>query len=307
MLSAVLGMIGMYILSKIDYRKYKKIYFLIYIVSVAVLFLVLIPGLGIEGNGARRWIAVPIINQFQPSEFTKIGLIIFFAGYLTEHKNDLRDFKKGFIIPLVYLMIPIATLYLVQNHLSASLIIGAVACIMMVIAGTRIMYFVIFGTIGGGGLLSYVIYKISSGASGSSFRLGRIVSFLDPWQDLTGTGWQVVQGLYAIGSGGLFGVGLGESKQKYLWLSEPQNDFIFAVIAEELGFVGCLIIMILFGILIWRGALIAMKAPDAFGSLLAVGIVSLVAVQVVLNIAVVTSSMPNTGIPLPFSAMEEQH
>lgn len=204
-------------------------------------------------------------------------------------------------------MIPIATLYLVQNHLSASLIIGAVACIMMVIAGTRIMYFVIFGTIGGGGLLSYVIYKISSGASGSSFRLGRIVSFLDPWQDLTGTGWQVVQGLYAIGSGGLFGVGLGESKQKYLWLSEPQNDFIFAVIAEELGFVGCLIIMILFGILIWRGALIAMKAPDTFGSLLAVGIVSLVAVQVVLNIAVVTSSMPNTGIPLPFSAMEEQH
>ena len=300
LLSAVLGMIGMYILSKIDYRKYKKIYFLIYIVSVAVLFLVLIPGLGIEGNGARRWIAVPIINQFQPSEFTKIGLIIFFAGYLTEHKNDLRDFKKGFIIPLVYLMIPIATLYLVQNHLSASLIIGAVACIMMVIAGTRIMYFVIFGTIGGGGLLSYVIYKISSGASGSSFRLGRIVSFLDPWQDLTGTGWQVVQGLYAIGSGGLFGVGLGESKQKYLWLSEPQNDFILAVIAEELGFVGCLIIMILFGILIWRGALIAMKAPDTFGSLLAVGIVSLVAVQVVLNIAVVTSSMPNTGIPLPF-------
>ena len=148
LLSAVLGMIGMYILSKIDYRKYKKIYFLIYIVSVAVLFLVLIPGLGIEGNGARRWIAVPIINQFQPSEFTKIGLIIFFAGYLTEHKNDLRDFKKGFIIPLVYLMIPIATLYFVQNHLSASLIIGAVACILMVIAGTRIMYFVIFGTIG---------------------------------------------------------------------------------------------------------------------------------------------------------------
>ena len=123
---------------------------------------------------------------------------------------------------------------------------------------------------------------------------------MDPWQDKTGDGWQVIQSLYAIGSGGLFGAGLGESKQKYLYISEPQNDFIFAIVAEELGFIGCLIIMILFGILIWRGVLIAIKAPDTFSSLLATGIVSLVAIQVILNIAVVTSSIPNTGIPLPF-------
>lgn len=297
---AVFGIIIMLFISKIDYRFYKKYYWGVYVVSVAVLLLVLVPKLGKTVNGALRWIEIKGLGQFQPSEITKIGLIIFYAGYLTDHKDELRDFRKGFLLPLVFVLIPIGILFFVQNHLSASLIIGMVACIMMVIAGTRLAYFVIFGALGGGGIISYVIYKISSGASGESFRLGRIVSFLDPWKDLTNTGWQVVQGLYAIGSGGLFGVGLGQSKQKYLWLSEPQNDFIFAVIAEELGFVGCLIIMILFGILIWRGVLIAIKAPDSFASLLATGIVSLVAVQVILNIAVVTSSIPNTGIPLPF-------
>ncbi len=300
LLAAILGIFCMFFFSKINYGIYKKMYKIIYVLSVAILALVMIPGLGIEGNGAKRWIAIPVIGQFQPSELTKIGLIVFYAGYLTEHKDELKDFWKGFVKPLCFIVPPIAILYFIQNHLSASLIIAMVSCIMMIIAGARLLYFIIAGAVAGGGLLSYVIYKISSGGTGDNFRLGRIVSFLDPWQDLTGTGWQVVQSLYAIGSGGLFGVGLGESKQKYLWISEPQNDFIFAVIAEELGFVGCLIILILFGILIWRGVLIAIKAPDMFGSLLATGIISLVAVQVVLNIAVVTSSMPNTGIPLPF-------
>lgn len=300
LLSAILGIFCMFFFSKVNYGIYKKLYKIIYIFSVAILLLVLIPSIGIEGNGATRWIKIPLIGQFQPSELTKIGMIIFYAGYLTEHKDELRDFWRGFVKPLCFIVPPIAILFFVQNHLSASLIIAMISCIMMIIAGARLLYFILGGALAGGGLLSYIIYKISSGATGDSFRLGRIVSFLDPWQDLTTTGWQVVQSLYAIGSGGLFGVGLGESKQKYLWISEPQNDFIFAVIAEELGFIGCLIIIILFGILIWRGVLIAIKAPDTFGSLLATGIISLVAVQVVLNIAVVTSSMPNTGIPLPF-------
>ena len=132
------------------------------------------------------------------------------------------------------------------------------------------------------------------------YRLKRFVTFLDPWQDMTGDGWQVVQSLYAIGSGGLFGAGLGNSKQKYLYIPEPHNDFIFSILAEELGFVGCAFVLILFGIFIWRGILIAMKAPDMFGSLIAVGITSQVAIQVILNIAVVTSSIPATGVPLPF-------
>ncbi len=144
----------------------------------------------------------------------------------------------------------------------------------------------------------YLFYKITSGSD--NFRITRIISFLDPWADATDAGWQVIQSLYAIGSGGLFGTGLGGSKQKYLYISEPQNDFIFSIVAEELGFVGCVVIIALFAAFIWRGILIAMKAPDTFGGLLATGITSLIAIQVILNIAVVTSSMPNTGIPLPF-------
>ena len=202
--------------------------------------------------------------------------------------------------PLCFILPPIAILYFVQNHLSASLIIGMITCIMMIIAGARLLHFIIAGIGGGGAVGAYIMYKINSAGSESSFRIGRIVSFLDPWADMTDTGWQVVQSLYAIGSGGLFGAGLGGSKQKYLYISEPQNDFIFSIIAEELGFIGCIIIIALFAVFIWRGILIAMKAPDTFGGLLAVGITSLVAIQVILNIAVVTSSMPNTGIPLPF-------
>lgn len=298
--AGLLGIAGMLFFSKVDYRFYKKFYWAIYFISCVLLLLVLIPGLGFSAGGAKRWIAIPLLGQFQPSELTKIGLIIFFAGYLTDHKDDAKDFWKGFVRPFCFIIPPIAILFFAQNHLSASLIIGMVTCIMIIMGGARILHFVVTGAIAGGGVISYLIYKISTGGADESFRINRIVSFLDPWADPTNTGWQVIQSLYAIGSGGLFGAGLGESKQKYLYISEPQNDFIFSIVAEELGFVGCLLIIMLFAILIWRGILVAIKSPDMFGSLLATGITSLVAVQVILNIAVVTSSVPNTGIPLPF-------
>ncbi len=151
------------------------------------------------------------------------------------------------------------------------------------------------GVVGAAGL-SIMAKLTGKGA----FRFERLAIFLDPWQDKTGSGWQIIQSLYAIGSGGLFGVGLGQSKQKYLYISEPHNDFIFAVLAEELGFVGCAFVIVLFGIFIWRGILIAMRAPDTFGSLIAVGITALIGVQAIINIAVVTASMPVTGVALPF-------
>lgn len=300
LLSAIIGLIAMFFISKIDYHKYKKFYLIIYILSCLILLLVLVPGLGVSAGGARRWVAIPGLGQFQPSELTKIGLIIFYAGYLSDHKDELKDFWKGFVKPLCFILPPIAILYFVQNHLSASLIIAMIACIMMIIAGARMLHFVCTGLVAGGTAVAYLIYKINSGGAEGNFRIDRIVSFLDPWADATDTGWQVIQSLYAIGSGGLFGTGLGGSKQKYLYISEPQNDFIFSIIAEELGFVGCVIIIALFAVFIWRGILIAMKSPDTFGSLIATGITSLVAIQVIMNIAVVTSSMPNTGIPLPF-------
>ena len=168
--------------------------------------------------------------------------------------------------------------------------------IMMVLAGCKLWQIIVPTTAIGIPAFLIAIFKIKKFAHA----LERITTFVDPWQDKLGKGWQVIQSLYAIGSGGLFGLGLGQSKQKYLYLPEPQNDFIFSVIAEELGFVGCLFVIILFGILIWRGILTAMKAPDMFGSLIAVGITSLIGIQAIINIAVVTSSMPATGMPLPF-------
>ena len=299
---AVGGLAIMWFVSKIDYRIYKKFYWLIYWCSVGVLLLVLIPGIGINAGGARRWINVGF-SQFQPSEITKIGMIIFYAGYLSDHKEDLRSFKKGFIYPLLWLMPPVLIALFIQNHLSVGIVMSAITFVMMLMAGCRLLYFVITGlVVGGGGIAALMAYFSMAGdsAGDSNFRLGRILNYMDPWQDPTGQGWQTIQSLYAIGSGGLFGVGLGESKQKYLYVSEPQNDFIFSILAEELGFVGCVVVIVLFALFIWRGILIAMKAPDMFGSLLATGITTLVMVQVVINIGVVTNTIPNTGMSLPF-------
>ena len=302
MIFAVIGLVVMYFVSKIDYRIYKKFYWPIYWISVGVLLLVLIPGLGSTGGGATRWINLGF-TQFQPSELTKIGMIIFYAGYLTDHKQDLRNLKKGFFIPLVYLLIPVGIAFIIQNHLSVGIVMSGITFVMMLMAGCRLLHFIVCGLIvGGGGIAGLVAYFTMAGedAGNANFRLARILNYMDPWQDPTGQGWQPIQGLYAIGSGGLFGVGLGESKQKYLWVSEPQNDFIFAILAEELGFVGCVAVILLFALFIWRGIIIAMKAPDMFGSLVATGITALVMIQVVINIGVVTNTIPNTGMSLPF-------
>lgn len=297
-ISAIMGIICMFIISKIDYKIYAKFYKLIYIASIIILLLVLVPGLGIAANGAKRWINIGF-SSMQPSELTKIGIIVFYSAYLTKNKDKLKDLKLGFFKPLSYLIPIIAILILVQSHLSATIVIIAIACIMMLMAGTRLKYFLTLGSLAvvGGGTALYLMATVFNMGT---YRLKRIITFLNPWADMKGDGWQIIQGLYAIGSGGLFGTGLGESKQKYLYIPEPHNDYIFAVLAEELGFIGCVIVIILFAIFIWRGIVIAMKSPDMFGSLLAVGITTLVGIQAIMNIAVVTSSMPNTGVPLPF-------
>ena len=294
---AILGIALMFLISKIDYRFYKKYYWAIYVLSCLILLLVIVPVIGREVKGATRWINLGF-GQFQPSEITKIGLIIFYAGYLSDDKNDLKSFWKGFVKPFLFLVPPIGILFFVQNHLSASLLIGLVTCTMMIVAGCRILHFTISGLVAGCGTAVGLFVMQVTGSGG--FRLDRIETFFNPWENATTTGYQLVQSLYAIGSGGLFGLGLGESKQKYLYIPEPHNDFIFAILAEELGFLGCLAVIVLFGIFIWRGVLSAMKAPDMFGSLLATGITALVGLQAIINIAVVTGSIPTTGMPLPF-------
>ena len=287
---AILGIIAMLFISKIDYRFYQKFYKHAWWLALILLALVLIAGKTV--NGAKRWIYITDTLSFQPSEMVKILMIIFYAGILVKNRDELHLYGKG-IVKHVCMLAPIIGLLLLQPHFSASIVIIGICCIMMIMAGCKFWQFVATGGIVGIPAMIFLIIK-------EPYRLQRVVTFLDPWKDATGDGWQVIQSLYAIGSGGLFGVGLGESKQKFLYIPEPHNDFIFSILGEELGFIGCAAVLILFAIFIWRGVLIAMKAPDMFGSLIAIGITSLVAIQVVINVAVVTSSMPATGMPLPF-------
>ncbi len=285
----ILGVVAMFFISKIDYRWLKKFYKASFAISCALLLLVLF--IGEEINGATRWIQITESFSFQPSEVVKIFMIIFYAGLLTENREKLREIKNGFLMSLFWL-IPIAAFLLLQPHLSATIVIVCTAVVMMLVAGARIKHFIVSAFLAVPLLIAAIVAE--------PYRLERLITFLDPWQDPSDTGYQVIQSLYAIGSGGLFGVGLGESKQKFLYIPEPHNDFIFSILAEELGFLGCIAVIALFAIFIWRGIVIAMKAPDMFGSLIAIGITSLVAIQVIINIAVVTSSMPATGMPLPF-------
>ena len=287
---AIAGLVCMYIISKIDYRFYQKFYKHAWWVSLILLVLVML--IGKEVNEAKRWIYITESLSFQPSEMVKFFMIVFYAGILTKNSKELGSFTKGFLKHVI-LLIPIIGLLLLQPHFSASIVIIGICCIMMIMAGCKFWHFLAAGgTVGVPGLIALVIFE--------PYRLVRVTTFLDPWQDPKGAGWQVIQSLYAIGSGGLFGAGLGQSKQKYLYIPEPHNDFIFSILSEELGFIGCVFVIVLFAILIWRGILIAIKAPDMFGSLVAVGITALIAIQVIINIAVVTSSMPATGMPLPF-------
>ena len=290
---AVVGLVAMTFISNIDYRFYKKFYKIAYIIAIILLVAVLVVGTKI--NNAKRWIYVTESLSFQPSELVKFCIIIFYAGILTKNREELKFFIKGWLKHLIWL-VPIIGLLIIEPHISASVVIIGIVGIMMVIAGCKLWQIVVPGVGIGVPLAGILILKVKKFAHA----IERITTFIDPWQDKLGAGYQVIQSLYAIGLGGLFGAGLGQSKQKYLYIPEPQNDFIFSVLAEELGFIGCTFVITLFAIFIWRGILIAMKAPDMFGSLVAVGITALIGIQVVANIAVVTSSMPATGMPLPF-------
>ena len=290
LLFAILGIIAMLVISKIDYRFYQRFYKHAWIISLILLALVLVMGKNV--NGSKRWIYLTDTLSFQPSELVKILMIIFYAGILTKNRDELAKYNQGFF-KHICMLAPIIGLLMLQPHFSASIVIVGICSIMMIVAGCKFKHFVLTaGSVGIPTIMALIMF--------SPYRLQRVVTFLDPWKDKTGDGWQVIQSLYAIGSGGLFGAGLGDSKQKYLYIPEPHNDFIFSILGEELGFIGCAVVLILFAIFIWRGVLIAMRAPDMFGSLVAVGITALIAIQVIINVAVVTSSMPVTGMPLPF-------
>ncbi|MHB8063650.1 MAG: putative lipid II flippase FtsW, partial [Ruminiclostridium sp.] len=276
-----------------DYRRWGKMSPLILMVCIGLLILVLIPGIGEERNGAQRWLGVGGTKTIQPSELVKISLIMFLSFSLSKRKEVLESFKKG-LLPYLLLIGLVAGLVLIEPHLSGTLIIVVTAFVILFCAGAKISHFVAMAVPGVIGVLALIVFE--------PYRFDRLKAWINPFapEFKMDEGWQTVNSLLAIGSGGLFGRGLGQSMQKYLYIPEPHNDYIFAVLAEELGYVGALFVMLLFLVFIWRGIKVAMNAPDIFGSLMATGITSLIGIQFLFNVAVVTNSIPSTGISLPF-------
>lgn len=288
---AVAGVALMLILSKVDYHCYRKLAWPLYAITVAVLFLLLILDPMVSGMDVKRWLVIGPIN-FQPSEIAKFSIILLFSSYLSSNPEKIKKFK--YVAFLLVVLAIVCVLVVLEPHLSATVLIFGIGVILLIVGGLSFKWIGLGALIGVGGGAAAIL----SGAVG--YGSDRLTYWLDPWADAMGKGYQTIQSLLAIGSGGLLGRGIGNSRQKYLWVPEPHNDFIFSIVCEEVGIVGAIIIILLFCILIWRGFTIAMRAKDRFGTLLAVGLTFQVGLQALFNILVVTNTIPNTGISLPF-------
>ncbi len=288
-LFAAVGFVLMLLISKIDYHYYMRISWLVYIVAVALLLLVYVMP---ATEGYHRWIYIGSFG-FQPSEIAKFAIVLLFSHLISINYTAVRTFKFS-ILFLGGLLAIVCALVVFETHLSATILIFLIGAILLVCGGLKWQWIA-----GGAGLgVGAVGLMVVSGVAeywGDRFQYWR-----DPWADATGKGYQTIQSLLSIGSGGVFGRGIGQSMQKYLWVPEPHNDFIFAIVCEELGLIGALVIIGLFCALLWRGFMIAMRAADKFGALLTIGLVCQVGLQALLNILVVTNTIPNTGISLPF-------
>ncbi|WP_249298823.1 putative lipid II flippase FtsW [Feifania hominis] len=286
---AILGLVGMFVATYVCTPAFLK-KMALPALGISIVLLALVPIIGVTKNGAKRWLGVGDLT-FQPSEIAKVAVILAFAYLMSNNQKKMNTFRGG-ILPYGIILVVVCGLIAVEKHISATVLTFAVGIIMMVAGGSNLVWLCSFGAAGVAGVVGIIL--------NSSYAMQRVKVWLDPFIDPRGDGFQNIQSLYAIGSGGFFGLGLGKSRQKYMYIPEPQNDFIFAIACEELGFLGALIIISLFALLIWRGFVIAFRAPDRFSALVVVGIISKVAIQTVLNIAVVTNLVPNTGIPLPF-------
>jgi cell division protein FtsW len=286
---AGLGVIAMVAFMNIDYRLWRRAGKLILVITVILLLMVLVPGLGREGLGARRWLVLGPIN-IQPSEIAKLSLVIFLAGYLASKGEQIREFRAG-LLPAMVLLGGTFLLILRQPDLGTAAALTGTLAWMLFAAGANFAHLVGLGL----AALPGVMYAVFS----KEYRARRMLSFLNPEADPLGFGYHIIQSLYALGSGGPVGLGLGRSRQKWYYLPERHTDFIFAIIGEELGFIGAMLVLLLFLLFAWRGFRIAITAPDTFGSLLAVGITTMISLQALINIGAVTGSLPITGIPLP--------
>ncbi len=286
----IIGLFIMYLVSNIDYKVYYKKANLILLGCVILLVLVLIPGIGTVRNGSQSWFKIGPFG-IQPSEFTKLGLIIFTSKYLSNNQKEIKNITKG-VLPILGIVLFIFGLIMLQPDFGTGVIIVVSIIGLLFIGGVKVNFFLKIGLLGLLGIAGLII--------AAPYRLSRILSFLNPWNDPLGSGFQIIQSLYAIGPGGLFGFGFLNSRQKHFYLPEPQTDFIFSIISEEFGFLGVVIITALFLSIIITGLKIAQKSHDLFGKFLCFGIIFQIAFQAVLNLMVVVGLIPVTGVTLPF-------
>ena len=292
LLFAAFGAAAMYAASLVDYHIWHKLAWPIMGVSLALLAIVLFMP---EYNGCKRWIVLPGLGTLQPSEIAKFAVVLVFAHIISLNHDRMQTFATG-VLPFMVILGVVTVLMLLEPHLSGTLLILGIGAVLMFVGGTGLKWFALAGIAGAGAIAAAVVLLPEL----VPYAMGRLSSWRDPFADPLGEGHQTIQSLYAIASGGAAGLGLGNSRQKYLYVPEPQNDFIFSILCEELGFVGAALTVVLFLLLFLRGMSIAVRARDKFGALLAVGFVVQVVLQAVLNIAVVTNTIPNTGISLPF-------
>ena len=292
LLYAALGLIAMWLASRVDYHIYHKLAWPVLGVSLVLLVLVLFMP---EYNGCKRWLVIPGVGTLQPSEIAKFAVVLAFSHIISLNASRMKSFSVG-VLPFGLVLGMVAVLMLLEPHLSGTLLILGIGAVLMFVGGTGIKWFILAGA----GAVGAVGAAVAVMPDLVPYAASRLASWLDPFADPLGDGHQTIQSLYAIGSGGATGLGLGNSRQKHMFVPEPQNDFIFSIICEELGFVGALAVVTLFVLLLLRGITLAVHAPDRFGGLLVVGFVVQVTMQAALNIAVVTNTIPNTGISLPF-------
>lgn len=290
---AALGLGGMWILSKVPYTLWRRWAGPLFALNVVLLVLVIIPGIGsTAADGvARRWIDLGPLS-FQPSEFAKLATIIFLARWLSDARQPSPTLFMQGLAPKLGVLIVIFALLMLEPDLGTALAVAGTYVVVLLLAGARLIHLSLLAlpAVAAVGVLIYI----------APYRMRRITSFIDPFADPQASGYHIIQSLYALGTGGPFGIGLGNSRQKFFYLPELHTDFIFAILGEELGLLGGALVIVLFMLLAWRGFIIAATAPDAFSGLLAAGLTAMIVIQAVINIGVVTSSMPITGIPLPF-------
>ena len=292
LLFAAVGLIALYLASRVDYHIYHKLAWPMLGLSLVLLAVVLFMP---EYNGCKRWIVLPGLGTLQPSEIAKFSVILTFSHIISLNHQKMKRFSVG-VLPFAAILGVLAVLMLLKPHLSGTLLLFGIGAVLMFVGGTGMRWFAMAGGLGAAAIAGAVILLPDL----VPYAADRLSSWIDPFSDPLGDGHQTIQSLYAIGSGGATGLGLGNSRQKYLYVPEPQNDFIFSILCEELGFLGACLVILLFVMLLLRGAVIALRAPDKFGALLTVGFVVQVVMQAVLNMAVVTNTIPNTGISLPF-------